>query len=81
MRDANIERLLGGYATNTLTEAERQSLFEAALADQALFNALQAEEQLLGMLDVVVSRQAITRSLRQAASQPRRPPRLMPAWA
>ncbi|MDQ2948576.1 MAG: hypothetical protein M3Y27_22000 [Acidobacteriota bacterium] len=81
MRDANIERLLGGYATNTLTEAERKSLFEAALADQELFNALQAEETLRDLLDDVESRHAIERALRQAASQQPRRHWLMPAWA
>ena len=37
MKREDIEKLLGGYATGTLTGEERQALFEAALTDQALF--------------------------------------------
>ena len=32
MKNDEMARLLGGYATNTLTDAERQALFTAALA-------------------------------------------------
>ncbi len=47
MKRANaIEKLLGGWAAGTLTEAERRALMEAALEDQALFDQL-AGEQLL----------------------------------
>jgi len=42
----DIRKLLGGYATGTLTPEERQALFEAALADQELFDALAREEAL-----------------------------------
>jgi hypothetical protein len=44
------EQLLGGYATDTLTEEERRRLFEAALHDQELFNALADEEVLRQLL-------------------------------
>jgi hypothetical protein len=44
------EQLLGGYATNTLTEEERRRLFEAALQDQEIFNALADEEVLRQLL-------------------------------
>ena len=50
MSNEEIRKLLGGYATNTLTESERKELFEAALEDQELFNALQQEEALKGLL-------------------------------
>ncbi|MGI8746468.1 MAG: hypothetical protein ACR2NN_28595 [Bryobacteraceae bacterium] len=73
MRDPRIERLLGGYATNTLTEAERESLFEAALDDQELFNALQDEEALRDLLADADSRQAIARALQQPAVQRAKP--------
>lgn len=43
---ADARKLLGGYATGTLTEEERQALFAAALEDQELFNALAEEETL-----------------------------------
>ena len=50
-----IERLLGGYATDTLTEEERRRLYEAALDDQEVFDALMDEQpvrELLGDADV-----------------------------
>ena len=42
----DIQKLLGGYATGTLTPEEQQALFEAALSDQELFDALAREEAL-----------------------------------
>jgi TolB-like protein len=42
----DVRKLLGGYATGTLTEDERRALFAAALEDQELFNALAEEESL-----------------------------------
>lgn len=65
-----IRKLLGGYATNTLTETERQALFEAALDDQELFDALQREQPLRDLLDDPVSRVQI----RQALDQPKPAP-------
>jgi len=50
MKRAEAEKLLGGYATGTLTEAERKLLFEAALEDQELFEALADEEALRELL-------------------------------
>jgi len=44
------EHLLGGYATGTLTPAEKALLFQAALKDQALFDALADEEVLRELL-------------------------------
>ena len=58
------EQLLGGYATNTLTEEEKRQLFEAALHDQALFEALADEEALKALLDNPEARQRILESLR-----------------
>jgi hypothetical protein len=50
MRPDDIQKLLGGYATGTLTEAEQQALFAAALEDQALFDTLAREESLRDLL-------------------------------
>ena len=47
----DLKHLLGGYATNTLTPAEREQLFAAALEDQELFNALADEQALKELLD------------------------------
>ena len=71
MRDEQIERLLGGYATNTLTEAERRGLFEAALEDQDLFNALQDEEALRDLLADTASRSQVERALRRPEAEVR----------
>jgi hypothetical protein len=46
MTQDEIRKLLGGYATDALTADERRILFEAALEDQDLFNALQNEDAL-----------------------------------
>lgn len=46
----DIQKLLGGYATGTLTPEERQALFDAALTDQELFDALVREEALREVL-------------------------------
>src|SRR5437870_86557 len=46
MKDEDIRNLLGGFATDTLTESERELLFGAALHDQELVNAL-ADDQAL----------------------------------
>ena len=62
-----IRKLLGGYATNTLTETERRTLFEAALDDQELFDALQKEQALRDLLDDPVSRVQIRQALDKPA--------------
>ncbi len=58
------EHLLGGYATNTLTDEEKRQLFEAALHDQSLFDVLADEEALKAMLADPKARQRILASLR-----------------
>lgn len=57
------EHLLGGYATNTLTDEEKRRLFEAALHDQTLFDALADEEALKAMLADPEGRQRILATL------------------
>ncbi len=47
----DIQKLLGGYATGTLTPEEQQLLFEAALSDQQLFDALAREQSLRDLLN------------------------------
>jgi len=50
MNREDIEKLLGGYATGTLTPEEQQALFAAALEDQALFDNLAREQALHDLL-------------------------------
>ena len=55
MTEHDLEKLLGGFAADTLTPEEKQSLYTAALQDQQLFNALadeQAFKELLADPDV-----------------------------
>jgi hypothetical protein len=50
MKPDEIQKLLGGYATGTLTSEEQQTLFAAALEDQELFDALAKEQPLHDLL-------------------------------
>lgn len=63
MSNEEIRKLIGGYATNTLTGSERKALFEAALTDQGLFDALQDEQALKHLLADPESRQQIREAL------------------
>jgi hypothetical protein len=69
VRPGDLEKLLGGYATGTLTAEERQALMEAALEDQQLFDALAREEALR---DVLSDRAARARLLAALDRQPAR---------
>lgn len=51
MSPSDARKLLGGYATGTLTPEERQQLFQAALADQSLFDELAQEQPLKEIFD------------------------------
>jgi hypothetical protein len=75
MSKEEIRKLLGGYATNTLTASERSALFEAALDDQELFDALQQEQALKDVLADPRARAEI----RQALDRPR--PKRAPWWS
>ena len=59
MKPDQIRKLLGGYATGTLTEQERKALFDAALDDQQLFDALADEEALRELLSDEAYRQEL----------------------
>jgi hypothetical protein len=75
MKPMEAAKLLGGYATGTLSEAERQALFAAALDRQELFDALMDEEALRELLaDPAVKAQLIA-ALAQPAS-----PKVIPFW-
>jgi hypothetical protein len=78
-----IARLLGGYATGTLTSEEREALFAAALEDQEVFDALVREQPLQELLSDPAARAHLLAAL-DGASVPwyRRAPRwLAPALA
>jgi hypothetical protein len=63
MTPAEARKLLGGYATGSLSEAERQVLFEAALEDQDLFDELAGEQVLKEVLDEPGARQRLLAAL------------------
>jgi len=73
MTDEEVQRLLGGYATNSLSEAERKALFEAALEDQELFDALHGEQALKDLLDDQISRAQVRAALEGASATTARP--------
>lgn len=75
MRPEDIRKLLGGYATGTLTEEERRALFEAALTDQDLFNELNRDQE----LQELITDPATRRELLRALPEPERP-RLSLGW-
>jgi len=75
MSNEEIHKLLAGYATNTLTEAERKALFDAALDDQELFNALQDEQALKDLLADPFSRAQVQRALEEPVRA-----KPQPAW-
>jgi hypothetical protein len=72
MTPLEIRKLIGGYATGSLTEAERQLLFEAALEDQELFDELAGEQALKELLDEPGARERLIAALR--------PPQAARAW-
>lgn len=57
------KRLLGGYATDSLTDAERQALLRAALDDQEVFDSLVEEEGLRELLAEPEPRQQVLAAL------------------
>jgi len=63
MSREDIEKLLGGYATATLSDAERRALFEAALEDQELFDALAKEHTLRDVLQDPAARAQLLEAL------------------
>jgi len=75
MKSGEAAKLLGGYATGTLSEAERQTLFAAALERQELFDALMDEEALRELLADPGAKAQLMEALSQAA-----PPRVVPLW-
>lgn len=58
-----IRQLIGGYATGSLTEAEKKLLFEAALEDQELFDELAGEQALKETFDLPGARERLIAAL------------------
>ncbi len=75
MKQGEAEKLLGGHATGTLTEAERAELFAAALDHQELFDALMDEEALRELLADPAAKAQLLAALAPAAM-----PKVVPFW-
>jgi hypothetical protein len=58
-----IRGLIGGYATGSLSEAERKILFDAALEDQELFDELAGEQALKEALEEPGAKQRLLGAL------------------
>jgi hypothetical protein len=69
MSPEEIKKLLGGYATGTLTAEEQQALFAAALEDQELFDALAREQSLCDLLRDPAARAELLSALDAPASR------------
>ncbi|MBU6481956.1 MAG: hypothetical protein KGS09_15575 [Nitrospirae bacterium] len=65
MSTHDLEKLLGGFAADTLTPEERQALYSAALQDQQLFNSLADEQALKELLADPAVRRRLLASLEQ----------------
>ena len=65
MPEHDLEKLLGGFAADTLTPEEKQTLYTAALQDQQLFNALADEQALKELLSDPDVRRRLLASLEQ----------------
>jgi len=69
MSEHDVEKLLGGFAADTLTPEERHALYNAALLDQRLFDTLADEQALKELLnDPAVRRRLIEELKRPGAS-------------
>jgi hypothetical protein len=69
MTPDHISRLLGGFATGTLSEAQRKLLFEAALEDQELFDELARDQELKELLEAPGVRQRLMADIAQSQPQ------------
>jgi len=68
MSEHDLEKLLGGFAADTLTPEEKQTLYTAALRDQQLFDALADEQALKELLSDPDVRRRLLTSLEQKSA-------------
>lgn len=68
MPEHDLNKLLGGFAADTLTAEEKQQLYSAALQDQELFNALADEQTLKELLADPAVRRRLVQALQKSSS-------------
>lgn len=68
MSEHDLNKLLGGFAADTLTAEEKQQLYSAALQDQELFNALADEQALKELLADPAVRRRLVQALQKSSS-------------
>jgi len=76
MNKEDIQKLIGGYATGTLTDEERKALFEAAIEDQDLFDSLQDEQALKELFDDPFSREQVRSAAAESLPQSQKTSRI-----
>lgn len=67
MAEHELEKLLGGFAADTLTPEEKQRLYQAALQDQQLFDALADEQALKELLTDPTVRRRLLHALHETS--------------
>lgn len=68
MSEHDLEKLLGGFAADTLTPEEKQRLYSAALQDQHLFDALADEQALKELLTDPAVRLRLLQTLQRTST-------------
>ena len=87
MKPGDLEKLLGGYATGSLTPDELAQLHRAALNDQRLFDLLADEQGLKELLSDAATREELLRAITaaeevtEAKVVPIRPRRAFWTWS
>lgn len=80
MSEHDLEKLLGGFAADTLTPDEQQQLYRVALQDQELFNLLADEQGLKDLLTDPVVRRRLLQALEKTRSTTDRSPASWLDW-
>lgn len=72
MPEPEADKMIGGYASGMLTAYEQRVLFEAALRDQDVFDALVQDQALKELLDDPVTRRRLIDAMAPASTGPAR---------
>jgi len=70
MSDSEDAKLVAGYGTNTLNDAETARLWRAAAADQSVFDDIMQEQDTRDLLDDFTCRKRVLDALRRQSATP-----------